>query len=648
MAASFKNIIRVGVIEQINYEAQIATIIMADRVDRRTFQCPIAHPLVMDNGGMFVSPEIGTLVAVGFSYNEAPFILAYIPKSSYAQDITLGTNTTDFFSGISGYPSLVSGEMALQGSKGSLLKFARSGNIEFQFGQNGSACYTGRDTIGHAGKQNYVNTEAHLVVTGQILRDTRQTIRPLEAVFDKLIDPSYDEYLSPLGRNPELAPATITNATGSSETLRNPGLVENRSLTYEFLRTDQVGVFKQEVDRLSPSAKFQVDKPNERSAVRADALNLNPLSPNNLMEEIRGTVVDRYGNILDINRNKLDYTQIDLKGGPQRLEAEDTLLRRSVKYHLEINSRKPPVKEVRYDILDARNGTEVQNGHLHSRWTVDVDGEGLTKVNIPASSDTGNIPLLTRYVNTSMKEEDNSWSFRDPNATDVLHLAFGELSEDGGIEIENPGYVPQNVAAEGEPGAGQPIKYRTAWHNLPTTAQDTTGSLATEVTVTNSDGYGNAGGRSLHTNLDGSLELNVGKDTVDGKSWVFDSSGSVIARVGKDKKENSVVAQYDGNVCLQVGGDSIESEQKVSNPSFKVFIETDAGFHEIEANGDGVFIKSAPGKNIVFNSGNNLVLTSAGETLIGGEVISMYGTTDELGSAITGERLVERNGKTVK
>lgn len=656
----FKNILRIAVIEKVSYAAQTVTIKMLDRVETKRFVCPLPQPAALNSSGIFVSPSIGTTVVVGFGYNEAPFIVATLPRSSYAEDLTLAQNTTDFFSTDASYPNLRPGEIALQGKLGSQLLLNDRGDVDLQYGDSCFKFDRG-DVASHKTGSEYVNTEAYRKVSGAVRRDLRKTVRQIEEVFDKLFDPSYDRFLSNIGKNPELSVATITSGSGETEIIRNPGLVENRELTYEFVRSDQVGTFKQENDRLTPAAEFNLDQPNRRDLVRADVLSLNPTVPNNLSEEIKGTLVDRYGNILDLNRNIINFTEIDAKGGLERLQKEDVLLRRSIKYHFEINSRKPPTQEVRYDILDARDDVvPIKNGYLHSRWQVDVDGEGLTKINIPASTNTGNIPLLTRYVNTAMREERNDWSFRDENAVDVLHLAYGELSDEGGIDIDSPGYVPQNVAAEGEPGAGQEIKYRTAWHDLPKTAEELFGPVlggqpdpgglraTTDVLVNTPDGLGNAGGRSVHTNLDGSLELNVGRDTADAKSFVLDTAGSVIYRIGKDYNENSVITQVDGHVKVQVGGDTIEADSQVTNPSVKFFIDSDSGFHQIEINENGVFIKSAAGKNLVLESGNNLVLKAAGQALFHGELISLYGTAGEDGNDIAGERLVSRSGRVIQ
>lgn len=649
----FKNIVRLAIVERCDYKRQTVTIRMMDSVSDKTYKCPLYNPLAMKGSGIYAAITPGTIVAVASTYNEAPVIVGTVSQAAYAQDLTKSINTGNFLYSESRYPDLQQGELAIQGLTGSKLLFDKKGNVRVSHGLS-ETIYSNSDIISTKAISHYELSSARRVVSGPIKRDQRKVQPRVSKIVDKLFDPSFDDSLAIIGRNPDLKAAKLTGGQKDTEITRNPALVENRVVIFEYDREANVRGFDKEINLLGGDPNFSLTAPNRRDQVRADVLNLNPLTVNNLIEKIEGTVVDRYGNILDLNRNKISFAGVDPKGGSDRALREDFLLRRSIKYHFEINSRKEPIQEIRPDILDSRafDGISIDNGHVHSRWSVDVDAEGLTKINIPASSDTGNIPLLTRYVNSSMVEGNQDWSYRDDSQTDVLHLAFGELSEDRGIDIDSADYAPKSVVAEGQPGAGQSIKYRTAWHDLPSTASQTfsIGDGATQTKISNryDDPYRNAGGRSLHANLDGSLELNIGRDSADGKSVVVDTSGSAIYRIGKDPvSENSLVAQLDGHIKVQVGGDSIEADAKTQNPSVKFFVEAGGNYHEIEINEVGVFIRSAPGKNLVLESGNNLVLTSVNQTLLHGDVVSIYGDHDGTGNGISGERLIQRSGKMV-
>jgi hypothetical protein len=67
-------------------------------------------------------------------------------------------------------------------------------------------------------------------------------------------------------------------------------------------------------------------------------------------------------------------------------------------------------------------------------------------------------------------------------------------------------------------------------------------------------GQPNAGGRSVQANLDGSLEMSVGANTVDRVSLTLDTAGAIVSRLGRDRFGRSIVMQADGTIAIEVGG----------------------------------------------------------------------------------------------
>lgn len=644
---SFKNEVRFAIIESVNYTNQTVMIRMLDRIDSLTYDCPLPHIAAMNNSGVFLSPTIGSIVFVSFTYREAPIILGFLPLSSYSQDLTLTSNTSNFFYSDSQYPTLKPGEIAIKGINDSQILFSNDGNINIGFGE--SILNLNKDNfILENIKTSYRFSAASRNISGPIKRDLRLKVPSIESVFDKLKGLDYEQTLTDIGRNPYLARVAISSGDGQNKVSRNPGLAESRELVYEFALEDNIGLAQDERDRLSKTDPFALEDLSRRDMSRADIFNLNPLVPGNLLEILKGTAVDIHGNILDINRNVVLFEDIDLNDVYSRVEKEDIYLRRSIKYHFEINSKKAPKKEFVYNSIDGLDALSEKIGYSHSRWSIDVDGEGLTKINIPASSDVGNIPLLSRYTNQNIKENNLKSSFRDETnpSLDVIHLGFGS-KEGEGISIPD-NYAPSDYGDRFEQSK---FKYRTAYHDIVNTASELfSGSKAVSDDIDNraDSVLANAGGRSVHLNLDGSLEMNVGKDNVDGKSIVQDLSGSIISRIGKDLKSNSIVSQLDGNIKVYIGGDTIESESKLSNPTLTIQLESDSGIDEISINNSGIFIRSAVGKNIVLDSGNNLILNASGQTFIGGEQIHFYGTPNlDSGDSFQAERLLMRSGRKV-
>ena len=98
------------------------------------------------------------------------------------------------------------------------------------------------------------------------------------------------------------------------------------------------------------------------------------------------------------------------------------------------------------------------------------------------------------------------------------------------------------------------------------------------------------GGVSASINLEGSLELSVGKDNVDGKSVVLDTAGALIAWLGKDKNNRSMVFQSDGDVAINIGGSYNSTGNTSVDPTFnygrfdlRVNV-VDKGFHDSKTN----------------------------------------------------------------
>lgn len=637
-------VLRFGVIiGALNVTDQTCVVQLIDRTDGRTFKCTIPHPMASTGWGIFAVPTIGTRVMIDFLQGERPQIVGVVPINQYALDFSLPDNISNITVDEHEYPLMKPGEIALQSIAGSKLHMKADGSVVLAV-DDISVFYDKSSVVSEKYDSQYVNTEAFRFISSPIKRDLRETPSSSENSFEKLISIDADKPLSVIGRNSAIPTASLTAGIQTShETTRNPSLIENRSLVYEFARSHMVGTFAEEKDRMDDIGSQFLSQNGRRDMGRTDILNLGLHLPNNLLETISGTVVDIYGNVLDINRNIINFNNLttNLKD-PNRILNEEALLRRSIKYHFELNARKSTLAEQASNTLDSVDPTDeaTANGYTHSRLSFDIDGEGFIKLNIPASSNTGNIPLLSRYVNQHSDDplKRNNWDFRSKNRKDIDHIAFGNL-EGNGIDVSDI-YKPENIGSD-----ARDFKYRTAFHDIGDTASEIVVSpVSSTIDNTLNSSGSNAGGRSLHANLDGSLELNIGRDVVDKKSIVIDTAGSVISRIGSDINGNSVVSQLDGDVSVQVGGDSVRGEDVAETNSFKIYVKGASGFHKIEITGDSITVNSAPNSNMVFQSERNLILSAKGQVIVNGETVAMYGTYDDNGNSVVGERLVLRNG----
>lgn len=453
--------------------------------------------------------------------------------------------------------------------------------------------------------EEYHFTQASRHVNGAVKRDLKLNNKISQSL--KLEYELYNPYYYKIGMDPS---ATVNI---SSSPNKNPGFVENREVVYEFEYASNVSADLTESSLYSKDKNTNAEDFNfiNRRDSRADTLSLTLASPNYLMETIKGTVVDIFGNILDLNRlpipvgkDKNTITSTDTKEKVDSFFNIKELERKSIAYHFEINSRKDLSGKTSAsikDILDIESNNDYARNR--SRFFIDVDKEGQFKINVPASSEKGNIPLLTRYENYSTFGTDNpdKLEFRDDNL-DIFLDSFAsphinrnsnsqlplDSSNRGSITLMNG----DTIATPTDRLTNQNIKHGTAHHDILNTcyslsqvgfidyqndaadstyrcidvdeitnANNTTSGPDLNNIVTNvipiSGDNAMAGGRSGQINLDGSLELNIGANTIDRQSLWLDTAGGIVSNIGRDRKYRSLVSNLDGDVYIQVGGNGV-------------------------------------------------------------------------------------------
>lgn len=141
------------------------------------------------------------------------------------------------------------------------------------------------------------------------------------------------------------------------------------------------------------------------------------------------------------------------------------------------------------------------------------------------------------------------------------------------------------------------------------------------------------GGKSASINIEGSMDVSIGKDNYDQKSIVLDTAGSIISWLGKDKNGRSLVVQTDGEVLLNIGGNNGDTfntgrfELRV-NITDKGFLGEDsspadspphASDYVISISEGGLVIAGMnPGKPMVIRNDGNLCLESSAKLILSG------------------------------
>lgn len=455
-----------------------------------------------------------------------------------------------------------------------------------------------RNIISHNFGNEMAFTAAHRAVRGTIKRDINfNSLRNVEGSI--LYSHNYDDNLWPVGMDP----ASIVSGATLSGVVRNLSLVENREVTYEF--DDIAGLDfeadETEIDKYS-AGYVPTQNPNVlRPESRVNTFGLNLHWPNHLLETTKGTGVDTFGNIIDLNRSILplgrDITFVDNSDYSEAFKKIRASHRRALAYHFEINARKPnPSEQDGLFAVPLVGNAEARKNYARPRSTffMDVDKEGQFKINVPSSSEIGNVPLPTRYILSSTLAYENK-DLDDPNAfmledegVDIFLEAYGHSGSDG----EQRGITLQGEGGEAGPlewYLGEPVKLNTSFHNIlqagyqftKARVEDDPGGLLVRYMpssrlnieqdtiqeddiVTNEILVGgpeaNAGGRSGTISMDGFLSMNIGANTVDRQSLWLDTAGGIVSTIGRDKRGISYSASLDGDMLVQIGGHGLGSD----------------------------------------------------------------------------------------
>lgn len=509
-------------------------------------------------------------------------------------------------------------------------------------------------------------TQAYREVGGLVKRDLR--FNPNYDQDSKLEDDLYDSIYRIVGLDPTATANDII--TGST---KNPPLVEHRELVYEFQYLSQVSDDLTEALRYGTSTQPATNYtyPNRRTS-RADTLSLSLVQPNYLMEMVQGTVVDIFGNQLDLNRTPIpvgqDQNTLRTQQGPDKQQAYlniRALQRKTLAHHFEINARKNLSGASTLSSLDINSNAD--NSRVRSRFIFDVDKEGQFKLNVPASSETGNIPLLVRYENYSTFGPDdngnpNKLVYRDDNL-DIFLDSFAAPqatpTNDGFSYATDRGSIAiMSGNANGAPIdriTGDHIKHGTAFHDVTNTCyvhQNTnvlnypTGAWTTPTvdlssippltnvvtsTINISGSNANAGGRSGSLNFDGSLDLSIGANTIDRQSLWADLAGGAVVNIGRDIKNMSLALSMNGDTYIQIGGIGVTGDTRFAKQFngaygavFDMRVVTPGGYaHWFRCDANGVTCMT-PG-NFAVHAGGNLSMSADGNMNFDAETVTIQG-----------------------
>jgi len=663
---------------------------------------PIPHFAGNGNFGIFCGINVGTRVLALFTSvrgREVTVISGLIPKNNLYSNFFLRRKPTDTPSGTIPYPNVKEGDLYLRGDRGAEISLLGTGDISIK-GVNGGGTYIKKID----GRTSMLNTSSDIIQYSSAGRVVSGPVRRMSGAIRNLY-PSPDISEIPLFADPDYAKNAKSKGFFLSEIpmkrsyrsrKRNPEISEYRMVINEFSSDSMFTGFDDEAQRVDGSiGMYDNSETFRRNREQGNTLHL---AEHELIEVIGGNLVDINGNVLDINYRPLSYSDgnrvprsdIDINYDRAR-----RISRRGVGYHFQLST----------------NTKSSDLSESKSNFVFDLDKEGLLKINIPSSSDTGNIPFVSNanyignqdnvevsYLNSSVIEQipvtlrdetgqavfpgkgSQGYTYRKtgiryavdgespyfPTDTDgvvnevrvnstkhhnmyataerliantirLVNIPERFASPDGfpeGMAVSRPFEVPipsslgvnegKELSSFFENGGsdfpsymsviavepGNPAVYPGGGEDGNGIGTLVAGRLYTDEEL--NPPYSNAfssrvngdevaadinagdeearpvGGRSIHANIEGSVETSVGKDNYDQKSITLDTEGSVVAWMGKDRNGRSFIGQTDGDFLLNLGGsyEGQDTEQPVMNKGrFELRVNvTDKGFTATQYN----------------------------------------------------------------
>lgn len=635
MAGIFKQtgLVKLAIIEKVYPDTMTADISFTNNLGNSSLrsgnkdlyraQLPISYLSV---GGAFIGgmPSQGTPVAVcqgesGYHF----YIIAFLVRDP-ANTATVSPSKLNI-------PPLSEGKLTIQAHQSISIDLSKD-LITIGDLSNSLSLDTDSRILTNTFSNSYTFSEGTKEVMGVILRDRNLETNAKEIGLD---------------------PVANTASSTYGEVARNPPRVEKREVVFEYEKVAQVRSNIEEVKGYNKERITTIPGFINRRDSQNDTLSLSLVYPNHLMETVKGTVVDIYGNILDLNRNKIPIGDgktaiINIKSS---LSAQDSnkntyeeikrLERKSIAYHFEMNARKEVEKTGAPDPSNQDNYARDR-----SRFFLDIDKEGQLKLNVPSSSSSGNVPLLTRYenyttVNPNTRSKDPNDVAVNPDQKDILIEGFStagpmrlvdDTDKDAGpvdrfSNEKSPKYIGHGTAyhdisrtirASTEVQFYKPSEYESTTRLDSGDIEPIKEVVSQEIIVSGTQA--NGGGRSGSLNFDGSIDLNIGRNEVDEQSLWVDTEGGVVANIGEDKNGMSVAASLDGNVFLELGNTDTHTDD-TSSKVFDLKVSDGVGNMTVFRIDETGLSITTQGRVVMYSSGDMMFRSAAGITMDAENVI---------------------------
>jgi hypothetical protein len=385
----FPEFIYEALITKVDYENGTCTLSpLSPDLNDLISEVPLPHHIGASNSGIFHGLEVGSrVVAVQTAGNGREFavILGTLPKEAlFSKNFRSGNKPRNTPSRSIPYPDVKGGRLIVRGGAGNSLCLSEDGGMSLS-------------DIAHKGlffKKDRLKTAQYLVAERQISfssagRSVSGGVTRIPGINSNIF-PKRDIGEAPLNSDTEFHKKGVGIGfyTGSKifsrpwgKKRRNIPLSENKTVITEFSEEARFFGFDNESVRAANLGGV-ISSLGEDPKYGSIANTLD-LAPGELIEIIAGNLVTNNAHVLDLNYNKLAYG-LPLNRVPESftakgMERAKRISRRGVGYHFQLSTA----------------SSSNESNTSTSNFIFAVDKEGVLKVNIPKSSDTGNFPFAS-------------------------------------------------------------------------------------------------------------------------------------------------------------------------------------------------------------------------------------------------------------
>jgi len=345
---------------------------------------PLPHFAGNGSYGIFCGITVGTRVVALFTSvrgREVTVIVGLLPKGNLYENAFTQGGPSDIPSGVIPYPSIKDGDLILRSEQGAQISMFNSGDLNVT-SVGGSGTYISRSES----RASILNVSSDIVQYSNAGRIISGPVRRIPGII-RSIYPAPDLTETPLFADPDYIKRSGSIGFFRKEKplkrsyrnrKRNPEISEYRMTINEFSSDFMFTGFDDEQRRVSGNLDmYQNSNSPKRNMEQSNILHM---AEGELIEIVGGNLVDINGNILDINYRPISY------GNDDEVPRSDL----GISYD---RARRVSRRGVGYHFQLSTNTRRSDPSEYSKNFAFDVDKEGVIKINVPSSTDTGNIPF---------------------------------------------------------------------------------------------------------------------------------------------------------------------------------------------------------------------------------------------------------------